>query len=190
MRNAVLVLVLVIAAVLPASADDNGFFVGLGLGFPTFDPEDFNDDLGDLRFEEDSFGLKFFGGYRFGKYLAAEVSYNDFGSVERHEESQIREHQRVDVGINSIDASVMGIVPLGTKACFFGKAGFASWNTDITVIVDDLIQDLSTDGTDVIFGLGVDFIFKKVGLRMEYDFLDIADTGGAGMFTGSLTYRF
>ena len=50
--------------------------------------------------------------------------------------------------------------------------------------------DDSSSGTDLIFGLGFDFRFKKFGLRISGDHLAMSGTSGANLFAGSLTYRF
>lgn len=181
---------ILVITVVPADCADRGFYIGAGIGPSSFDVSDFNEEFGDLYFEADNFGVKVFGGYQFLKYLAVEVGYTNFGQVTRRETNIHYEDQSLKVAINDWDASAVGIVPLGRKAALFGKVGLASWNTDVTVDDGHGAVKESSNGTDVIFGLGFDFRFKKFGLRVSGDHLVIADTGGANLFIGALTYRF
>jgi len=187
----VLLVIVFVAMAVPASAGDRGFYVGGGLGFSSFDPDDFNPDYGDLRFEEENFGLKVFGGYQILRFLAVEVSYNDFGNVKRWQQHELQlHHQELNVGINAFDASVVGILPVGKKVDLFAKVGVASWDADIRLSIDHVTEDQSISGTDVTFGVGIDFLFKKLGVRFEADWLEISDTNGAFMITVNLTYHF
>ena len=191
MRNAMLAVVAVLLVfAVPADCADRGFYIGAGVGLSSFDVADFNEEYADLYFKTDNFGVKVFSGYQFLKYLAVEVGYTDFGQVTRRETNIYYEDQSLKVSINDWDVSAVGVVPLGAKAAFFGKIGLASWNTDVTVDDGHGAVAESSSGTDVVFGLGIDFRFKKFGLRIEGDHLNIPDTGGANLFSGCLTYRF
>lgn len=184
------ILVCVVAVAMPAGADDRGFYVGVGLGMPSYNFEDFAPDAADLRFEEDGFGFRVFGGYRLMKNLGFELGWQDFGSLRRWETDTSRHDLEVDISIDAIDLSVLGIVPLGKKASGFLKLGASSWNTDVTYKDDDLVEKVSEDGTQFSYGLGVDFFFKRTGLRLEGTWLDVPDAGLAFMLIGSLTVNF
>ena len=184
-----MVAVLVVVAV-PADCADRGFYIGAGLGAPSFEVNEYYEDFSYLFFEDDTPGFRFFGGYRILKYLGVEATYIDFGTIKKHETTAYRHDNELKVGIDSWDASVVGMVPLGEKISLFGKAGFASWNADVRVQDGDEVQDLSRDGTDFTFGAGLDFVFKHMGLRIELDWLTMSDTDGAFMASGNLTYNF
>jgi len=183
------VAILVVVAV-PADGSDRGFYIGVGTGPSSFDVADFNDEFSNLYFETDNFGVKVFGGYQFLKHLAVQVGYTDFGQITRRETNIYYEDQSLKVSINDWDASAIGIVPLGKRASFYGKLGVAAWNADVTVDDGHTAVKESSSGTDVIFGLGFDFRFKKFGLRISGDHLTMSGTSGANLFAGSLTYRF
>ncbi len=191
MKKTVLVgmgILLVVA--MPVECAERGFYVGAGFGFSNFDVEDFNEEFANLYFESDNFGLKLFGGYQVFKYLAVEAGYTDFGQIKRKETNIYYEDQSLKVAINDWDVSAVGTVALGKKATLFAKIGMASWNTDVTVDDGHEVVAESSSGTDLAYGLGLDFMFKKFGLRLEGDWLKIPDTSGAFMLSGCLTYRF
>jgi len=190
MRDYLLCLIVIVVLAMPASAGDRGFYVGGGFGLPTFDEADFNHEYGTLRYQEESFGFKVFGGYQIIKYLAVDVGYTDYGSVTKRETTAWLVHSKMTVGIHTWDASVVGLLPLGRTVSLFGKVGGASWNADVRVGTSDETEDQSRDGTDVTYGLGLDILFKKLGVRVEGDWLMIPDTNGAFMLSVNLTYHF
>lgn len=189
-RTLLFVVVLAVAVALPASAADRGFYVGAGIGIPSYDIGDFYAEYEQLRFEEDTFGFKVFGGFRIFRNFAVEAGITDYGSISRRETDIILVDQKLSVGVDAWDLTAVGIVPLGRKANLFGKAGWASWNADVKLTLDDEVEDRSQDGTDLTFGAGLDFFFNHVGIRLELDWLNMENTDGAFMFSGCLTYRF
>lgn len=191
MRKHLVCVILLIVAATPALALDRGFYLGAGFGFSSFDVADFNEEYATLRFEDDGFGIKAFAGYQILEYLAVEVAYTKPGKVTMHEVATWLEHQEMSVEISAWDLSVVGTLPVGSKVNLFAKLGAASWDADVKVRLDDVVaEDHSRDGTDLIVGLGVDLVFKKLGVRVEADWLNMSDTNGAILLTGNLTYRF
>jgi len=190
MKRSLLCLIAIAIVAVPVSAADRGLYLGAGLGLASFDAAAFNPDYEDLWFEEDNFGFRVFGGYRIMKYLAVELTYNDFGTILKREVSSTLIRQRFSVGIDSWDASVVGMLPLGAKASLFAKVGAASWNADILITLNEVPEEESLSGTELIAGAGVDFVFKKVGMRAEIDWLQIADITSAFIFSLNLTYHF
>lgn len=191
MRNHIPVLIIIIMAIaIPASAIDKGFYVGGGIGVASFDVADFYEDYQPLFFEEGNPGFKFFGGYRILRYLGVEIGYADYGTVIKHEALRQVGHQKLSVGINQFDASVLGMLPFGKKVCLYAKLGAASWDTDVIAENGPYTEDLSSSGTDLTYALGLDFLFKKVGMRVETGWVDIPDTSGVLLVSLNLTYNF
>lgn len=183
-------LVIIVAVAVPALAIDKGFYVGGGIGVASFDVADFYPDYQRLQFEEGNPGYKLFGGYRILRYLGVELGYVNYGNVTRREQLRQIGYQEVSVGIHQWDASALGMLPLSKKTSLFAKLGAASWNTDVNVINGPYTEDLSSSGTDITFGLGIDFLFKKVGMRVEGEWVDIPDTSGVFLVSLNMTYNF
>ena len=198
-KHLIFVVLICVASVLaaPAAAKEPGFYVGAGFGLPTFDLADFNPEYANLRFEEKSFGFKVFGGYQIFKYLGVEAAYTDYSTITRRETAQTMVDQELNVGIQTWDVSAVGTLPLGRKTDAFARIGYASWNADVLLTLNDVRdpsnnvrEDQGRDGTDLCYGLGLDFRFKKLGIRVEGDWQEIPDTGGAFMIGAALTYHF
>jgi len=190
MKRHIPVLIIIMAVAIPASAIDKGFYVGGGIGVASFDVADFYEDYQPLLFEEGNPGFKFFGGYRILRYLGVELGYTDYGTVIKHEELRPVGNQSLSVGINQWDASVLGMLPLGKKISLYAKVGAASWDTDVIAENGPDTEDLSSSGTDLTYGLGLDLLFKKVGMRVETGWVDIPDTTGVMLVSFNLTYNF
>lgn len=173
-----------------SAAADRGFYAGLGLGVTSYDVADFSPDYAHLRFEDEGFGLRAFAGYRIIKHLGVEVGFTDWGDITLRETNIQREDERVDVGLTSFDLSVLGIVPLGRKTDLYARIGYAPWDADVKETIDDVTVDASRDGSDLVFGAGIDFLIKKIGIRVAMDWLDAENTDRAFMISGNLTYSF
>lgn len=190
MRKTLLSLVVVAVLAAPAAATETGFYVGAGLGVSSVDMRDFNPDYAGLRFEDDELGFKLFGGFRLLKYFALEASYVDFGNVKAWEGGNIQVYAEANVGISMWSGYAVGLVPVSDKVDFFGKLGYASYDVDSNATASGETEDRSDSGSDLAYGLGVNFLFKKFGARIECDWLKIPDTGGAFLISASLTYNF
>jgi len=190
MKKCFLTLVVMAAVAVPAAAADLGFYVGAGLGITSVDVREFNPDYADLRFEEDAFGYKIFAGYRPLKYFAVEAGYTDFGNIKSFEGGNVEAYAESNIDISMWSGYAVGLIPVGDKVDFFGKLGYASYDVDNNVIRSGVPEDRSTSGSDLAWGLGMNFKFKKLGARIEADWLKIPDTGGVFMLSASLMYNF
>ena len=195
MRKRYMLVVLVLFAVAggQAYADDRGFYVGGGVGIPNLDPGDFDEDFANLKFDNETFGFKLFGGYRIIKYFAVEGAYTDYGNVRRHEILPTYDEDllyQIDLPIDSWDLSAVGRLPVSKTVALYVRLGAASYSADIRTTIGDETENESRSGTGITYGVGFDFRFSKVGMRIAFDWLDIEDTGGVFMPTASLTYNF
>jgi len=198
-RSALCLFVILVAASIPASASDTGFYLGAGLGrssidFEKFYPEighDF-DNTGSGYQTQDNSGYKVFGGYRFLKFLAVEAGYTNLGSPQAWE-TVVQEHpERAEVSVKGWDAFAVGILPLGKVVDIFGKIGMMSWDTNITSVQDaEVIYSESTTGTDAAYGIGIGFwVGKNVTLRGESEWFKIGDYDTVSLYTINVTYTF
>jgi OOP family OmpA-OmpF porin len=190
MKKVLLTLVIAVALAAPAAATETGFYIGGGFGISSLDVSDFNPEVADLAFEQDNFGVKLFAGYRFFKYFAVEAGYTDFGNVMVWEGGNLEFYEEGNVGISMWSGYAVGLIPVGDKVDFFGKLGYASWDLDNRFTSGGETEDLSTSGSDLAWGLGINFRFKKLGIRVEGDWLKIPDTGGVFLLSVSLMYNF
>jgi len=190
LKKTVVTLALIAAAYGTASAADRGFYVGGGVGLQSIHVADFYPDYRPLHFNNKDLGFKLFGGYQILRHLSVEAGYIDYGHRKRWETLRTVGYQEIDVGVAQWDASAVGIFPLGKPARLFAKVGIASWDTDVNAIEGEEHIDLSSSGTDLTYGLGLEFFANSFGIRAEYDAIDVPDGGTASLVSLNLTYHF
>jgi OOP family OmpA-OmpF porin len=190
-KSALCLMVLIVAATVPASASDTGFYLGAGIGRSSIDILEFYPSLGDSLDQENS-AYKVYGGYRFLKFLAVEAGYTDLGSPQGMERNVPEHPERAEVSVNGLDAFVVGILPVSQVVDIYAKAGLMSWDTDITSIQDgEVIFSESTSGTDTAFGIGIGiWVGKNVTLRGEGEWFTIGDYSTVALYTFNVTYTF
>jgi len=110
-------------------------------------------EIGQADFgSSDDTSFKFLGGYQVNQYFAAELGYGmlaDKGGTE----------------ITALELVGIGAFPINNQFSVFGKLGFAS--------VDFETAGSSNDGTELTYGLGVQFDFTpKVGVRGQWQRYD------------------
>jgi OOP family OmpA-OmpF porin len=192
-RYMLVVLVLLTVGGGQAYSADRGFYVGAGIGVPNLDPGDFDENFENLKFDNESFGFKLFGGYRITKNFAVEGAYTDYGSIKHHEILPVGQENllfEIDVPIDAWDLSVVGRLPVSNSVALYARVGGASYSADVRATIGDETDTTSWSGTDLTYGVGFDFLFSKVGLRISFDWLEIEDTGGVFMPAASMTYKF
>jgi OOP family OmpA-OmpF porin len=192
MKKTVLsLLVVLVAATIPASASDTGFYLGAGLGRSTIDIIEFYPTLGD-SLETTNSAYKAYGGYRILKFLALEAGYANLGSPQGLEKNVPEHPERAEVSVKGLDAFVVGILPVSNVVDIFGKLGLMSWDTDVTSVQDgEVIYDESYSGTDTAYGIGIGFwVGKNVTLRAEGEWFKIGDFDTVAVYSANVTYTF
>ena len=150
MRNLVLSLALVVlAAGLASTPAEAGFNVGASFTDTTVE------QTGNFKADDNKY--KIFAGWRFfeRQWLGFEAQYVDFGTF--------------DVGGPQFEATSFDVVAILSlkvwRFDFFGKGGLSKWDTK-----NVLLPAGDTDGTDVVFGVGVGFrILSKLWVRAEWE---------------------
>lgn len=155
----------------PAQAAGSGFYLGAGTG---------QAQVKDQSFSESSTPYRGFAGYRFGIIplidLAAEIGYMDLGKAESSAET-VKGH--------GADASVLLIFPI-TIFDLYGRLGAMQVNLDKTLNG----VSTSSSGSAGVYGLGVGVRFGPIGVRAEYDRVDVKNISSADVATVSVYFQF
>jgi opacity protein-like surface antigen len=205
MRILVLVVLSALALAAPsADAADRGFFVGVGAGQVNVQVDDVFGSGYD--FDEDHFGYKVFGGYRFFPWLSVEGAFIDAG--EPAVKSTVGDTTaRLGIGVQSLVAAAMFSLPLGDTFELFIKPGIAYWDstTSIRVTSPDFSDRFREDdnGTAFFLGGGAAINSGNAALRIEYEWFEVAPEydsdidefvdeldASAGFLSVSVVYRF
>lgn len=160
------------------------FYVGASIG-QSYVEED--DVIFDEDFDEEDFGFKVFGGMRFHKNFAAELTYLDFGEP--------------DDEILGIDSEIdlyawalygVGVLPLTDKFELFAKLGVAYWDAEGKARFMGISAKNDDDGTELAYGLGASYsLTDHFAFRVEYEGIDLDDEiDGASLLTVGGVIRF
>jgi hypothetical protein len=156
---------------LPAQAADSGIYLGAGVG---------QAQMKDQSFSESSTPFRGFAGYRFGIIplidLAAEIGYMDLGKAEGSGGS---------VKAHGADASALLIFPI-TIFDLYGRLGVMQVNLDKTLNG----VSTSSSGTAGVYGLGVGVRLGPLGVRAEYNRIDIKDLHSTDVGMLSAYFQF
>jgi hypothetical protein len=136
------------------SASANGY-VGFSYGSTSVKAD--LSSIGGSTLDDTTTLTKFYGGYRFHKYVALEAAWFDLASVSV---GQVGSGSTAVSGY--VDMKALGIygvafVPFGKHVSAFIKAGGASWDADLQVNS----TTAGADGFDALYGLGVSYNFTK-----------------------------
>ncbi|MDH3813081.1 MAG: porin family protein [Acidobacteriota bacterium] len=190
MRKSLLCLSIILVAVAaPASAIENGFYLGGSIGGSSLEVQDVAEEFGAFRFSDGGTAFKLFGGFRFLNFLAVEAGYVDLGDPTDVIASIEGDELEVQIGLKGWDAFAVGLLPLG-PVDLFAKVGVVSWDADIVAVLDDVIDSDSESGTDAAYGIGVALRLGKVALRAEGEQFKIADAEDVYMFSVGATFTF
>ncbi|MFC2144363.1 outer membrane beta-barrel protein [Acidobacteriota bacterium] len=189
MKRLLCLLVILVAAVVPASAVENGFYLGGSVGGSSLEVQDFDEDFGAFRFSDGDTAYKIFAGFRFLNFLAVEAGYVDLGDPTDVIASIEGDELEVQIGVKGWDAFAIGLLPLG-PVDLFAKVGVVSWDADIRAVLNEATDSDSDSGTDAAYGIGVALRLGKVALRAEGEQFNIADAEDVYMFSVGATFTF
>ena len=96
-----------------------------------------------------------------------------------------------DFTTEGIFAAVVGKVPLPKSMALLAKVGMYNWDSDITFTNTSGTVTGSDDGTDPMYGVGIEFTRGSfMALRAEYEvFQDVLDRD-IDLVTGNILFRF
>lgn len=190
----------------PATAGDEGFYLGAGAGQVNLEVDDV---LGaGINFDEDDTGFKIFGGYKFLPWLGVEAAYLDGGNPSLKASDGILSGE-LAVDLQAFVAAATFTLPLGDKFELFVKPGIAYWKSSTSAFVSDgsiVYLDIKQDDDDSAFfvGAGAAFNFSEnFGIRLEYEWFEVTPKwdeyeeefvqeleASAGFLSASFVYSF
>lgn len=178
LKSLLLLTAVVVLIALPASAADNGFYIGGSVGQTELD----TGDLAGITVDDNATGFKAFAGVRMLTFLAVEGSYIDFGTAKVGSASAGTEAEAEATGYQ---VQAMGMLPLGI-ADIFVKAGMMTWDANL----ESAVESHAADGTDPVYGAGAQFRIQSFAIRGEVEYFDLEDTNGFYMYSAGVSITF
>lgn len=160
----------------------SGFYFGGGLGSATLEDGPGND--GGSNFDESDTAWKLFGGYRFDWLwlisLSAEAGWRDLGSP-----SDTQLGVESDYDADGFDFGALAGLGIGPVEVFARVGGF---NYDLEKDVGGVRRDF--DGTAPVYGIGARFSLFGIGVRAEYELIDVDELDDVEMLSVSAFFQF
>lgn len=165
----------------PAAAE---FYAGLGVGnsFIGQEVQDAADQL--QQIDENSTGFKFFGGYSSPTFFGFEGGYRNMGKVDGSVDNA-GTPQTYSYQTTGWDAEALGRIRLG-PVDIFGKAGLFIWKTK-TWVGDTPVND---DGLAFLWGVGAGVRLGPVGIRLEWESMEVKTPDSLSMVSLGVTLGF
>lgn len=154
------VLLFTLVVVLAPASHAGKLFVGAQWGQGSLEVP-----AGTGRIDLDDDGYKGYIGYKFSRFISAELGYTDLGSY-----SGALGGVTVDADADVVTGMLVATLPASPKLEFFVKAGASDWNT--TVVVTDMMVTTAVrdSGTDFAYGGGISYrIGQRIGIRGEWE---------------------
>jgi hypothetical protein len=172
---ALLALGLIAPAVLHAQVKP---FVGASIGASFYDTsiEDVSGD--DFKLEGEEFAWKIFGGLTAMKFLGLEGGYVYLGETQNSNDSFTAESKTT-----GWDLFAVGNLPVGPIGVF-GKAGILWWRSDGNFNEDPF----EVTGSDFMWGLGAMLKLGGLGIRAEFERVEMEDGASVMLLTGGVTF--
>ena len=175
----IIALVTILGVALPlTSAHAGGVYVGGGVGKAGIEDSPINP--AGVTFSESDAAWKAFGGYRFDWLpivsLSGEVGYRDLGSPN----AGTAEYKAKGYDYAALAGLGLGPVEL------FARLGGMKYDLDKTIGG----TKTSFDGNAPVYGIGARFSVFGVGVRAEYEKIDIKELDNAQMISVSAFYQF
>jgi len=172
-----LMIVMLAVATLPAFGA-NRWYVGagygevdFGYGAGTFDDGSITESAVD---DSDS-GFKALVGWRASRRAALEVAYVDLGAATFTGTSD-GTGADYPAGAVSVEEKPAGLlvevvdrVPFGRRLGLMVKLGALHWEADVTTVDASGTTKTDEDGTNLVYGVGIDYLLKRLSLRVEWE---------------------
>jgi len=130
--------------------------------------------------DENSTGYKIFGGFSSESIFGIEGGYRDLGEIK----STIEDHE-LKVSTTGWDVEAMVHLPLSIFD-LFAKAGAFFWSADSAYAN---FSD-SESGTDFLWGLGAGVSLGSIGIRLEWESMEVSELKNLSMLSLGATLGF
>jgi len=155
------------------------FYVGASIG-SSFVNKELTDLSGsDFKIDKNSFGYKIFAGYG-KKFFGAEGGFRDLGKVK--DESGL---VNLSTKITGWDIAARGRVSLGPVLAFAKAGAFFAKSKNAIGIIED-----TENSTNFLWGVGAGLKLGLIGIRLEYESLDLRSDSKLSMLTLGGTLHF
>jgi len=126
--------------------------------------------------ERQATGFKVFAGYQLFRNVGIELGYTDLGETEYSGSFNGTPVANGKLKIAGFDAALVGSLAASEKAIVFGKLGTFIWEAEASDVAGGAPFSTSTDGTNVLLGLGFAYALSpKTALRAELESRRAAD---------------
>lgn len=151
-----------------AMAADNGLYIGAGVSQSAID---FDVEQGTSNFSFDGKNTKYkvIVGFRPFDWLAAEVNYIDFGSIDVKPTATSPTGQYT---LKGLDAFAVGFWEIGVVD-IFAKVGGVQTDRQVENVPSLAVEDGGTFG--LAYGAGVGMHFGSLGARIEFEKFEVDD---------------
>jgi len=177
MIKRVLLITFIVALLAPMTAlADMYFGAAVGNSWFSHDPE--IEDVKEIS--ENSTGWKIFGGFQNDSFLGVEGGYRDLGKV-TYKDSNVDLNSKT----KGWDVEAMGRIKIAIIDVF-AKAGAFFWKTEAAV--NELSGDES--GTAFLWGLGAGVRLGPIGVRLEWESMEVKEPDSLTMVSLGATLGF
>ena len=162
-------------------AVDNGIYLGVGIGQggvqieERFDGENFDFDANDTAY-------KLIAGWRFLDWPAVEANYVDLGTADDRIDGV-----DIEADVSGFSLAALGFLPIG-PVDVYAKLGAVNWDAELSAPGTGFSG--SGDGTDFMYGAGVQFRIWSLSFRGEYEIFDVSDADTVDMISLGVTWTF
>lgn len=181
MFTKILLTALVVLLLCPMSAMAS-MYLGASIGntwqSTTTDADEVFDEISEIS--ENSTGWKIFGGFQSEGIFGIEGGYRDLGKIKPEVSGE-----EYSLSTNGWDVEALGHLKLSIVD-LFAKAGAFFWSSDSTY--DDHTMDDS--GTSFLWGLGAGVTLGPIGVRLEWESMEVDGMDNLSMLSLGATLGF
>jgi len=165
--------------------NDRGLYVGAGVGVFNIKARDITDVQAlTTEFDSDDTSFKVFGGWRFNRYIAAELDYNDFGKPDDDLNGV-----PVSAEISGFAPILVGTLPLGPLE-LFAKVGYLFYDLKVEA-GGQKIGSVSGNDEDLIYSAGLGLtLLGHLNARLAYERIDVSEVDDADAVWLTGEWRF